>query len=312
MAKFGIALAREDKDFQTIKNFVLRAEELGYESLWLTDHFFTFPTPTNKPYLEVLSLLSALSAVTSKIRLGVLVIGNSYRLPSMLAKITSTIDNVSNGRLELGIGAGWFEPEYNAYGYPYPKASIRIEQLKEAVQIIKLMWTKESASFEGKHYKISDAICTPAPVQKPHPPITIGGEGERLLGVVAAEADRWNFRGFFATVEEFKEKNQELNLICSKIGRDPSTIERSITGLLLTDTDEGRLKEKLSNMTRMRPGLTAEDLLSKGFSGSPEQCVDRLQKFVAEGAGYFMLGRIDVSQLEMVMDRIVKPAGLSE
>ena len=139
MAKFGITLAREDKDFQTIKNYVLKAEELGYESLWLTDHFFTFPTPTNKPFLEVLSLLSALSAVTSKIRLGVLVIGNSYRLPSMLAKITSTIDNVSNGRLELGLGAGWFETEYNAYGYPYPKASIRIEQLKETVQIIKTM-----------------------------------------------------------------------------------------------------------------------------------------------------------------------------
>ncbi len=106
MPKFGITLAREDKDFQTIKNFVLKAEELGFESVWLTDHFFTFPTPSSKSYLEVLSLLSALAAVTNKIRLGILVIGNSYRLPSMLAKITSTIDNVSNGRLELGLGAG--------------------------------------------------------------------------------------------------------------------------------------------------------------------------------------------------------------
>ena len=309
MAKFGISIAREDKDFQTIKNFVLKAEELGFESVWLSDHFFTFPTPSSKSYLEVLSLLSALAAVTSKIRLGTMVIGNSYRLPSMLAKITSTIDNVSNGRLEFGIGAGWFEPEYDAYGYPYPKASTRIEQLKEAVHIIKLMWTQESPSFEGKHYKISEAICSPLPVQKPHPPITIGGEGERILGVVAVEADRWNFRGFFATLEEFREKTLELDRICKNIGRDPSTIERSIAGLLLTDTDDIRLKEKLSNMTRMRPGLTVEDLRSKGFSGSPEECVVRLQKFVGEGAGYFMLGRIDVSQLEMVMDRIVKPAG---
>jgi len=309
MAKFGLSMAREGKDFQTIKNYVLRAEEIGFESVWMPDHFFTFPTPSSKSYLEVLSLLSALAAVTSKIRLGILVLGNSYRPPAMIAKITSTIDNVSNGRLEVGIGAGWFEPEYNAYGYAYPKASMRIDQLKEAVQIIKLMWTQESPSFEGKYYKISEAICSPRPVQKPRPPITIGGEGERILGVVAAEADRWNFRGFFATVEEFREKSLELDRICNKIGRDPSTVERSIAGLLLTDSDDTKLKEKLANMAKMRPGLTVEDLLTKGFSGSPEECVSRLQKFVAEGASYFMLGRIEINQLEMVMDRIVKPAG---
>ncbi|MFQ6011889.1 MAG: TIGR03560 family F420-dependent LLM class oxidoreductase [Nitrososphaerales archaeon] len=309
MAKFGLSIARDGNDFQTIKNFVLRAEELGYESVWMTDHFFPFPQPTNKAYLEVLSVLSGLASVTSKIRLGILVLSNSYRLPSMLAKISSTIDNISDGRLEFGLGAGWFEPEYTAYGYPYPKASVRIAQLKEALQIIKLMWTQETPSFEGKHYKISEVLCSPKPTQKPHPPITVGGEGERILHVVAEEADRWNFRGYFATIEDFKKKSLELDNICKDVGRDPATVQRSIAGLLTTDADENKLKEKLEGMARYRPGLKVEDLLTKGFTGSPEQCGERLKSFVAEGASYFMLGRIDITQLEMVMDRVLKPSG---
>ncbi len=310
MVRVGVSVAREGKDYQTIKNYVLKAEELGYDCVWMTDHLGTFPTISNDPYVEVLTILSALSGVTSKIRLGTLVLSNSYRHPSLLAKISSSLDDISDGRLEFGIGAGWFEAEYNSYGYPYPRDSERIEQLKEGVQIIKLMWTQESASFEGKYFKISDAVCSPKPVQKPHPPITIGGEGRKILHVVASEADMWNFRGFFTTLEDFKKKNSELDQICKEVGRDPSTLERSMIGLVITDADETKLQEKLNNMVKGRPGMTVEGLTSKGFYGSPEQCVDRLQNFMKAGASYFMLGRIDINQLELVRDRILKPAGI--
>ena len=137
--------------------------------------------------------MAGLSAKTEKIRIGTLVICNSYRNPALLAKTLSTIDHISNGRLEIGYGAGWMEPEYKAYGYEFPSMGTRLKMFEEGLHIMKAMFTEKRATFEGRHYKINEAICNPKPVQKPHPPITIGGSGEKImLKLVARFADRWN------------------------------------------------------------------------------------------------------------------------
>ena len=308
MTKFRIFVHRDGPDYHSVKQTVLKAEELGFDSIWLVDHFFSFPQASNRDFLEVTSLMSALAATTSKIRIGALVLCNSYRHPSLLAKISATIDNISDGRLEFGFGAGWYEEEYRAYGYQFPKASIRIEQMGEALQIIKAMWTEENPSFEGKHYTISNAICAPKPVQSPHPPITIGGEGKKLLGVIAALADRWNFRGFNAGPEQFKIKNAELEEECRKIGRDPHSLERSVVGNVISGENEDKAINRAKEMAKRR-NVPVEKILSAVFLGAPEQFASQIRKYVDLGASYFIFGGIDINNMEFVKNGLLKPSG---
>jgi len=183
------------REFEATKNVALQCEKLGFDSIWVYDHFITFPATTQACF-ESWTTLSALATLTKNVGLGQIVTCNSYRYPSVLAKMGATLDVISNGRLNLGIGAGWYKLEYNAYGIPYPKDSVRIAQLREAVQIIKKMWTEDEPSFHGQYYTIDKAINSPKPIQKPHPPILIGGRGKKLtLGVMAEFADRCNFGG---------------------------------------------------------------------------------------------------------------------
>jgi alkanesulfonate monooxygenase SsuD/methylene tetrahydromethanopterin reductase-like flavin-dependent oxidoreductase (luciferase family) len=167
----------------------------GFDFIYTYDHFLPYYAPNNKnDFFECFTLLSSIAAITSKVKLGQVVTCNSYRNPALLAKMLSTLDIISNGRIELGIGAGWHEEEYRQYGYDFPTTPVRIEQLDEAISIIKAMWSKRNASsFKGKYYSIKDAICNPKPLQEPYPTIMIGGSGEKhLLKVVAKHADRYN------------------------------------------------------------------------------------------------------------------------
>lgn len=271
----------EYADYAAIENIVKECEKNGYHSVWVMDHLFW----GNGALLECWVTLSALASVTKSIRFGPLVSCDSYRLPSILAKMTATLDVISNGRLEYGIGAGWKEDEYNAYGIPFPKPSIRIARLREGIEITKRMWTEEKPSFDGKYYRIKDAECNPKPVQKPHPPIWIGGSGEELLlRLVAEEADGCNFSG---SLDEYKHKLDVLENHCKKVGRDCNTIKKSISADLIISEDAEMVKKKVE--TFKPENLSIEDYSARSIIGTPEECITRISEYHQLGVTYFML-----------------------
>ncbi len=199
-----------------------------------------------KPNLECWTTIAALSTITKQLHLGSLVTAVGFRYPSLLAKIASTLDVISRGRLEFGIGAGWYEAEYRAYGYPFRNTSTRIEQLAEAIQIIQRLWTEEKTSFQGKHFNINEAICSPKPLQKPRPPIWVGGTGKKLMRVIADYSDGWNSVGL--TPEEYKGKLQNLSEECRRAGRMPESIKKSIFAGIIIGRDETWLQDTIRRL----------------------------------------------------------------
>jgi F420-dependent oxidoreductase-like protein len=226
--RFGIKTAQQKTSYEDILRVWLEADSIpSIEHAWAFDHFIPLgPDPTG-PQLEGWTLLGALAARTERLRLGLMVTGNTYRHPAVLAKIGATVDVISHGRLDFGIGAGWNELESNMYGIPLYAPGERIRRLDEACEMIKRLWTEPVANFDGRYYQLKDARCEPKPVQKPYPPFVIGGSGEQLtLRVVAKHANIWNFVG--GSVDTFRHKIEVLEGHCAAVGRDPSTIERSI------------------------------------------------------------------------------------
>ncbi|MCJ7634556.1 TIGR03560 family F420-dependent LLM class oxidoreductase [Candidatus Bathyarchaeota archaeon] len=286
--------------YQIFKEHVIEAERLGYESVWVSDHLMT----GNKPVYECFSMLSALASATKKIKLGSLVACNSYRTPSVLAKISATVDVISNGRLEFGIGAGWDEEEYNAYGITFPKPDVRVTQLKEGVEIIRRMWTENSPSYSGKYFSIRGAYCEPKPIQKPHPPITIGGGGEKMtLKVVAEYANRWNWMG---SVQEFNQKLNALKIHCTRADKNYSSIEKSFMGRIKISNDRRELRSFLQNLystEQLYFGTPTsfkqwfERLQTMNIVGTPDECVERIREYMDLGVGYFMLTFLDLPSM---------------
>jgi alkanesulfonate monooxygenase SsuD/methylene tetrahydromethanopterin reductase-like flavin-dependent oxidoreductase (luciferase family) len=199
-------------------------ERLGYESAWVCDHLVQ-PSRPNGPYLEAWSLLAGLAARTEKIRIGVLVTSNTFRFPQVVAKMAVTIDHISNGRLEVGLGAGWYEPEHTMFGIPFPETKELVGRFREAVQVVDLLTREDTSSFDGTYYQLRSAQSRPASVQKPRPPLVIGAFGPRMLKIVATYADTWNA---FGTPAEMRERNQMLDDYCRELGRDPDTLDRSL------------------------------------------------------------------------------------
>ena len=201
------------------------AEEFGFHSVWTCDHMWP-PAEREGDHLEVVATMAAIAARTERLRIGTLVICNSFRNPALLAKSLTSIDNISHGRLEIGVGAGWMKREYQAYGYEFPSMGTRLRQFEEALQVIKLLMTQPQATFKGRYYTVEQAPHNPKPFQKPHPPITIGGGGEKvMLRLVAKYADRWNF-----TVNESPVLEHKLKVLkehCAAVGRDFNTIQTS-------------------------------------------------------------------------------------
>src|SRR5262249_47900728 len=191
--RFGLRLPQDVTDVGELRAIAQAAEQLGYHSLWLYDHFYHFPTADNVTILEPWTLMSVLAGATSRIRLGTLVLCNGYRPPALLAKMAATLDVLSGGRLEFGYGAGWHQEEFAGYGYEFPSVAARIRQREEGLTVIKKLWTDARPTWAGKYSRLDNAFCEPNPRQRPHPPITIGGGGERmLLRAVARHADVWN------------------------------------------------------------------------------------------------------------------------
>lgn len=271
--------------FNRLEDIVLECEQLGYYSVWLDDHMML----GKMPILECWTTLSALSSATKRIRLGSMVTCNSFRNPSLLAKMAATIDNISNGRLELGIGAGVQKKEHLAYGYLFPSSKARIERLAEAVEILKKMWIEEKASYGGKYYTIRDAVCEPKPLQKPHPPVTIGGGGEKLTMRVAAQyADRFDW-GYLPSIELYRRKLKLLEEHCKMVGRNFQEIEKScwFTGQLFVGENRKETEEKV--VQQVPEGVSLEDFVQTSFVGNPEDCLNQVRQYANLGVTHFML-----------------------
>ncbi len=221
--RFGLCTDQNLSWERTLERWLLY-EELGFDSVWLCDHLIQ-PSRPDGPYLEAWTLLAALAARTHRIRIGVLVSSNTFRHPALLAREAVTVDHVSGGRLELGLGAGWYQPEHTAFGIDFPAPGERVARFREAVEVVDRLLREEVTTYEGRHYRLRQAPTRPAPVQRPRPPLTLGAHGPRMLRIVARYADRWNSHG---TVEEIKLRNATLDRACREVGRDPERIVRSL------------------------------------------------------------------------------------
>ena len=270
---------------ESLRKVTASAERLGYDSFWVMDHFhqIQYVGQEQEPMLEGWTTLGAIAGLTSKIRLGTLVTGNIYRHPSILAKIGATFDVLSKGRLFMGIGAAWNEEESKAYGIPFPSTKERFRRLEEAVQIIHKMWTEERASFDGQFYKIHEAYCNPKPVQKPHPPIMIGGSGEReTLKLVAKYADACNL---FGSPETIKRKLDVLREHCKAVGRDYNSILKTKLGVVLIDKDRASLDKRIAERYGNVPIEMQREFATVG---TPEEVKRQVESFRDAGVEYFI------------------------
>jgi F420-dependent oxidoreductase-like protein len=305
--RFGIQTPQEGVPYDALAAHWQAGDELGFDSVWLDDHFYPVLRPQHEPQMEAWTLLAALARETRRIRIGILVGCNSYRSPALVAKMAATVDVLSGGRLIHGMGAGWFQAEYEAYGYDFPAVGVRLAQLDEALRVQKLLWTEERASFAGRHYRLKDARCEPKPVQRPHPPIMIGGGGERvLLRLVARHADVWNNGG---TIEDFRGKLAVLRRHCEAEGRSFDAIEKSWFGNVVIDADAVRARSRLERIAAAW-GQSVEQMDARALAGTPERVIERVREYMAAGVTHFigMYGRVDDLRSTRLFAERVLPA----
>jgi alkanesulfonate monooxygenase SsuD/methylene tetrahydromethanopterin reductase-like flavin-dependent oxidoreductase (luciferase family) len=287
--------------YELVKNLALTAERLGYHSIFSNDHLVR---GEGGYILEGWTVLSALAAITTRIRLGNLVLCNAFRYPQLLAKMSSTLDVISGGRFELGIGSGWLADEFIQYNIPFPKPAVRIAQLREALEVIKRMWTLDRASYQGKYYVLRDAICEPKPIQKPYPPILVGGGGERLtLKVVAECADICNFGGSPAG---YTHKLDILRQHCERVGRSFDEIELSWTGDFIIAASKEALAKKIQMIKPKRMAL--EDYVRANIVGTPEACLRKVQEYLGLGVTYFTIGgfsKLREPELKLIAETVM-------
>ncbi|MCY3564464.1 MAG: LLM class flavin-dependent oxidoreductase [Acidimicrobiia bacterium] len=232
--RFGVTVVQSDP-YPVLAEKWRYFEELGFDSLWHCDHLLRSLDPT-APLFEGWTLLAALAAETSRIRVGTLVSSNVLRHPALLAQQAITVDHISEGRLEVGIGCGWFEEEHRRFGIPLFEPGVRVDRFSEAMVIIDRLLRGEPVSHHGRHYELSEARLRPRPVQRPRPPFTVAAHGRRMLRICARFGDRWNS---FGTVEEIGERNRILDAECDRIGRDPTEISRSVHIEAFTTAPQG-------------------------------------------------------------------------
>lgn len=279
------------------------AERLGYDSLWIYDHFHNVPRPAQEAVFECWTTMAAISQLTTTIRLGQMVGCNSYRNPAVLAKITSNLDVISGGRLDWGIGAGWYENEYRAYGFEFDKPKDRIGMLEETVQIVRSMWTEPETTFSGTYYDLKRANCDPKPLQQPTPPIWIGGGGEQLtLRVVAKYADCSNFGG---PPEMWAHKRDVLRGHCADVGRDPDEIRMTWSPEVFIRETEAEI-EAVGSLAVW--GQPAAEWRTNNLVGTVDQVAEKIRTYVDLGCRGFIPWCSDypeTTSLELLASRIM-------
>ena len=273
--RFGIQTPQQNGSWEEMVTLWREVDSLGFDSAWVFDHFLPIFSDPTGPCLEGWTSLSALAMVTRNVRLGVMVTGNTYRHPPVLAKMATTVDIISQGRLILGLGGGWFELEHKTFGMPFPRVGERLQRLDEALTVITRLWTEERVTFAGRYYQLTDALLNPRPVQQPRPSILVGASGEKVaLEIVARHADIWNS---FGSPEVFQKKIAVLTEHCRKIGRDPNTIEKSVL-LQMTLTDDPEIKRKA--------------LGDEGWgmlAGSPADIKQQIERYVEVGVTHIII-----------------------
>ena len=281
-----------DNQWDAILSSASKIEELGYESIWVYDHFHTVPVPTQDPTYECWSLMAALSQTTSRVRLGQMCTCNSYRNPAYLTKVASNIDVMSGGRLEYAIGAGWYNQEYDAYGYEYPSDGVRLKMLEESLIIYKKMTSDDEASFKGKYYEINKAINQPKPIQKPHPPLWVCGGGEKVtLKLLAKYGDYGNWD---VDVDGFKHKSNILKNHCEDQQRNFEDIGRTLHTNVIIGENQRDLDKKLNKISEMTT-IPVEAYLKKPLVGIKEKVFDTLDEFESHGCTYLISYIADIT-----------------
>jgi F420-dependent oxidoreductase-like protein len=273
--RFGIQTPQQHGSWQEMVALWREVDALGFDSVWVFDHFLPIFSDPTGPCLEGWTSVSALAMVTQHVRLGVLVTGNTYRHPAVLAKMATTLDIISQGRLILGLGAGWFELEHTAFGFPFPSVRERLQRLEEALTVITRLWAEKRVTFAGRYYQLTDAFLNPRPIQQPRPSILVGASGEKVaLDIVARHADMWNS---FGSPEVFRRKIAVLAEHCRKAGRDPETIEKSVL-LQMTLTDDSETARR-----------ALKDESWGMLAGSPADIRRQIEQYIAVGVTHLIV-----------------------
>lgn len=302
------------EQWATMRGLAQAADAGPFESIWVYDHFHTVPKPTDESTFEAWSLMAAFAAATSRVRLGQMCTCMGYRNPAYLAKVAASIDAVSGGRVEMGIGGGWYEQEWRAYGYGFPGAGDRLGMLDEGVQIMRQLWTAGTATLSGRHYQVDGAISRPLPLQDGGIPLWIAGGGEKKTLRIAAKYARYT--NFEATPEVFARKSQILAEHCKDVGTDFDAIVRSSNFNVVIGETEKDVADKLAWIkAHYQPLVSADelerymDLYSGGLVGTPEQIVERLTKAGQAGLGYmigyFLDAAYDRESIDLFASKVV-------
>jgi len=282
---FGVTLPQIKRSWDEAREAAVEFDSLGFDSAWVCDHVYGVPNP-RLPILEAWSLLAAVAAVTSRIQLGTLVTPPFFRNPAMLAKQVATIDQIADGRVIVGLGAGWFQPEFEAYGNPFPPLGERMQALEECAVILKALWSEPSASFEGRHFRIRDALCEPKPVRRP--PLLIGGTGEkRLMGIAAKHGEIWN--NMAITQAQLGAKVEALRRRCEQLGRDFDSIRVSQQCVVVIEAEEAEARASLEKAQKIYGGHLGASLEEHGIWGTPERVIDCIERHRRLGCSDFLM-----------------------
>ncbi|MGO9898583.1 MAG: TIGR03560 family F420-dependent LLM class oxidoreductase [Solirubrobacteraceae bacterium] len=285
--RFGIHAGQQYTDFPSYLELWKTAEELGLDWASVFDHFMPIQADPTGPCFEGITLLAAMAAHTQRLRCGIIVVGVTYRSPAVLANMAATIDHISGGRLEFGLGGAWYELEHHQYGIPFPRIGERLAMMGEAAVILKSLWTEPRTTFSGRHYQLQDAMCEPKPLQAPRIPLWIGGSGERVtLHHVAAQADGWNT--FLMALDEFDHKLGVLDVHCHDVGRERSEIRIQLVLQAVLGTDEREVRDQLQARADGL-GVEVDVLRERMLAMTPEQLAEHLQPYVDRGVGDFLL-----------------------
>jgi F420-dependent oxidoreductase-like protein len=285
--RFGFQSGQQNVTWERMRDVWQKLDGWGYDSLWAFDHFYPIFTPDPAgPCMENWTLLSALSQHTKRARIGALVNSNTYRNPCLTAKMAATLDQISGGRVNLGLGAGWYELEHRSFGIDFKNTRGRLEALDECCQIVTGMFTQDKTSFAGKHYRVTDAVCNPAPLQKPRIPIMIGGRGEKsLLKIVAKHADMWN------TMHTNPAGMKRLIDVIERHGdtaeRDTDEIEKTIMLPLCYKTSKDR-EQMISQTVASMAGVSADEARDRIMIGGKQECLDQIESYRKVGVTHFI------------------------
>jgi F420-dependent oxidoreductase-like protein len=285
--RFGIHAGQQYSDFPSYLELWQTAERLGLDWASVFDHFMPIQADPTGPCFEGMTLLAAMAAHTARLRCGIIVTGVTYRNPAVLANMAVTIDHISGGRMELGIGGAWYELEHGQYGIPFPAIGRRLAMMGEAAQILKSLWTQERTTFDGRHYQVREAMCEPKPLQSPSIPLWIGGSGERVtLRHVAAHADGWNT--FLTPLDEFDHKLGVLDGHCADVGRPRSEIRIQLVLQAVLGADDAEISDQLGERADGL-GVEVEELRERMLAMTPGQLAEHLRPYVDRGVGDFLL-----------------------